>query len=491
MQNFNYPISSSDEALLMETGLTEIMLDIDEDFVWDNEALHSAILETPVINLSNKILIEAIKKNASAIHIEPLEDSLRIRFRIDDVLHQPFEPLPKKIIPLIIARFKIIADLSIATRHYPQSGIIHKIYQGRKIDFLIDTLPTRYGEKIVLRIRRWERNIVDLNLDKLITDRQTLQLIKVMISHPFGLILVTGIGGSGMTTTLYSLLKEMNKPDINICATDEFLEYSVPGITQVQSNLHNKGIGFTPIIQGFMQQDPDVILVNETRCKETAKTVIEAAERCLALTGLHANDAPGAISRLDEMGIEPLMISHILIGVIAQRLLRRVCPNCAIPYTPTKEESAYFDISAPIQKITIYKANTRKERLAKKALGNLCPNCHGIGYKGFVGVYQVMPVTSKIKSLINEGVSTNILYQVAKTEGMKSFFDYSLDLVWQKHTTLEEVNRLIQNDNSWGSQLIRNPQKLLQDLERQVENITDQIKQVKQQIKKRVTEDYF
>ena len=447
MQNVDDPISSVHEDLLLEKGLTENI----EEFISDNEALQSDLLDAQIINLSNQILIQAIEKKASAIHIEPLEDSLRIRFRIDDVLHQLFELLPKEIISVLIARFKIMADLFLEQQTFPQSGMIRRIYQGRKVNFLVDTLPNRYGEKIVLQTRTV--TCVDLDLDKLIIERQTLQFIREIIRHPFGLVLVTCPEGHGRTTTLYSLLAELNKPDINICATtDKFFEYSLPGITQVEEN-REKGIKVPEIIQGFMRQDPDVILVDEIRGRETAKTVIEAAERCLVLAGLHTSDAPSVIARLDEMGIEPFRVSHALIGVIAQRLLRRVCPDCAIFYTPTTAELAQFGLSTPIHEITIYKANTRKERLAKKALGNLCPNCYGMGYKGFVGVYQVMPITSRIKTLINKMVNTDMIYQVAEAKGMKSLFDYSLDLVRQKHTTLEEVNQLIKNDYSFARKL--------------------------------------
>ncbi|HEY9711558.1 MAG TPA: ATPase, T2SS/T4P/T4SS family, partial [Oculatellaceae cyanobacterium] len=345
METFENPISSLDEDLLLEKGVTENI----EEFIWDNEALQSDVLDTQIINLSNQILIQAIEKNASAIHIEPLEDSLRIRFRIDDVLHQPFERFPAKISSLIIDRFKIMADLFLGEQTFSQLGIIRRIYQRREVDFLVDTIPNCYGEKIVLRIRDVTR--VDLNLDQLIIDRQTLQLLRKMIRRPFGLVLVTCPAGYGMTTTLYSLLAELNKPDLNICATsDKFFEYSLPGITQVESK-REKGLGLDQIIQGFRRQDPDVIVVDEIRGRPTTQAVIEAAERCLVLAGLHIYDAPGAIVRLDEIGIEPFMVSHVLIGAISQRLLRRVCPDCAIPYTPTTAELAQFGLSAPIHEI--------------------------------------------------------------------------------------------------------------------------------------------
>ncbi|MEO0854243.1 MAG: GspE/PulE family protein, partial [Cyanobacteria bacterium J06648_11] len=276
--------------------------------------------DAPVIKLANQILVKALQEGTSDIHVEPQETHLRIRFRKDGVLQQAFDDLPLKIIPALTARFKIISDLDIAERRMPQDGRIRRVFKGRKVDFRVSTLPSRYGEKIVLRIL--DNSATQLGLDKLITDEGTLAGVKEMVARPFGLILVTGPTGSGKTTTLYSALSERNDPDINISTAEDPIEYSLPGITQVQV-IREKGMDFAMILRAFLRQDPDVILVGETRDLETAKTAIEASlTGHLVLTTLHTNDAPGAIARLTEMGIEPFMISSSLLGVLAQRLMR-------------------------------------------------------------------------------------------------------------------------------------------------------------------------
>lgn len=289
----------------------------------------------PIINLVNRILIKALKDEVSDIHIEPQEDYVRVRMRRDGVLHQAFDNLPLKIAPAIAARFKIMADLDIAERRLPQDGKIRRKFKGRNVDFRMSTLPSRYGEKVVLRIL--DNTATQLGLDKLITDQRSLDIVRNMASRPYGLILVTGPTGSGKSTTLYSMLAERNDPGVNINTAEDPIEYSLPGITQVQV-LREKGMDFASILRSFLRQDPDVILVGETRDKETAKTAIEAAlTGHLVLTTLHTNDAAGAIARLDEMGVEPFMISGSLIGVLAQRLMRRVCDQCRIPYNPSQE----------------------------------------------------------------------------------------------------------------------------------------------------------
>lgn len=414
--------------------------DAPNDMQADLGAAMKGAEDAPVINLVNRILAKALHEKVSDIHIEPQEENLRIRFRKDGVLREAFDPLPKKIIPAVTARFKIISNLDIAERRLPQDGRIRRMFEGRKVDFRVNTLPSRYGEKVVLRIL--DNSATQLGLDKLITDRSTLQIVQEMVSRPFGLILVTGPTGSGKTTSLYSALSERNDPGINISTVEDPIEYSLPGITQVQV-IREKGLDFATALRAFLRQDPDVLLVGETRDKETAKTAIEAAlTGHLVLTTLHTNDAPGAIARLGEMGIEPFMVSSSLIGVLAQRLVRRVCVDCRIPYTPTTEELARYGLSASQDVgVTFYKAYTLSaEQLAQaKGKGDVCPTCNGIGYKGRCGVYEVMRVTENLQTLINEEAPTDRIKEVAVEEGMKTLLSYSLDLVYQGQTTLEEV----------------------------------------------------
>lgn len=408
----------------------------------------------PVIQTVNKILAKALTEGVSDIHIEPQEEYLRVRFRKDGVLREPFPPLPKKIIPALTSRFKIIAELDIAERRLPQDGRIRRIFEGRKVDFRVNTLPSRYGEKVVLRIL--DNSSTQLGLDKLITDPDILELVRDMSSRPFGLILVTGPTGSGKSTTLYSILAERNDPGVNISTAEDPIEYALPGITQVQV-IREKGMNFASILRAFMRQDPDIILVGETRDVETAKTAIEASlTGHLVLTTLHANDAPSSVARLDEMGIEPFMVSASLLGVCAQRLMRRVCGECRVPYTPTQSDLARFGLSASGDiDLTLYKANSLDaDDIEKaKAQGTLCPKCNGIGYKGRCGVYEVMKVTERIQEAITEGATTDRIKEIAVEEGMVTLLAYSLNLVRQGLTTLEEVERVTFTDKGLEAEL--------------------------------------
>ncbi|MBE9012038.1 type II/IV secretion system protein, partial [Pseudanabaenaceae cyanobacterium LEGE 13415] len=432
-------------------GLAELKDDDSAEMDLDASADAEA---APIIALVNKILIKALQMAVSDIHIEPQEESLRIRFRKDGVLREAFEPFPKKIIPAVVARFKIIAQLDIAERRQPQDGRIRRIYDGRKVDFRVNTLPSRYGEKVVLRIL--DNSATQLGLDKLIGDDTSLKIVQEMVKRPFGLILVTGPTGSGKTTTLYSALAERNDPGVNISTAEDPIEYSLPGITQVQV-IREKGMDFAAILRAFLRQDPDVILVGETRDKETAKTAIEAAlTGHLVLTTLHTNDAAGAIARLDEMGVEPFMVSGALLGVVAQRLVRKVCDECRIPYTPTPAELSRFGLTGSSDaQLTLYKANTLspQEIQAAKERNELCQKCNGVGYKGRLGVYEVMRVTEALQTLITEGAPTERIKEVAVEEGMQTLLAYSLDLVRQGLCTLEEIERVTFTDTGLEAEL--------------------------------------
>ena len=449
-----------EEEVVVNTA--EIDLDAIEDVAADEagegslEQQVKSADDAPIIKLSNQILVKALQDGASDIHIEPQEEYLRIRFRKDGVLRQAFENFPKKIVPALTARFKIMSNLNIAERRLPQDGRIRRVFKGRKVDFRVSTLPSRYGEKIVLRIL--DNSATQLGLDKLITDPETLASFKEVVRRPFGLILVTGPTGSGKTTTLYSALAEVNDPGINISTAEDPIEYSLPGITQVQV-IREKGMDFAMILRAFLRQDPDVILVGETRDHETAKTAIEASlTGHLVLTTLHTNDAPGAIARLTEMGIEPFMISSSLLGVLAQRLMRRVCTECRIPYHPTSEELARYglSLSGDGEQLTFYKANklSPKEIEQRKATGKpICEKCGGVGYKGRVGVYEFMRMNDRLAELINKGAPTEVIKEAAVESGMKTLLAYSLMLVKQGLTTLEEVDRVILTDKGLETEL--------------------------------------
>jgi type IV pilus assembly protein PilB len=405
----------------------------------------------PIIALVNKVLAKALQQGVSDIHIEPQEENLRIRFRKDGVLGYAFPPLPRKIISSVISRFKIIAELDIAERRQPQDGRIRRLFQGRKVDFRVSTLPSRFGEKVVLRIL--DNSSTQLGLDKLITDPESLEIVRDMVSRPFGLVLVTGPTGSGKTTTLYSALAECNDPSKNISTAEDPIEYTLPGLTQVQV-IRDKGMDFASILRAFLRQDPDVILVGETRDKETAKTAIEAAlTGHLVLTTLHTNDAASAIARLSEMDVEPFMVSASLIGVVAQRLVRRVCTECRIPYQPSPTNLSRFGLSAAsTTEVTFYRANTLSPEEQQSSF-TLCPKCSGSGYKGRVGVYEIMRVTETLQSFITEGAPTERIKEVAVEEGMKTLLAYSLNLVKRGETTLEEVERVTFTDSGLEAEL--------------------------------------
>ena len=416
-----------DEAALQSSSIVDLEAGL-------NDADRS-----PVINLVDRILMQALQLGASDIHVEPQQAGLQLRFRQDGVLQTSIEPLPSRLVPAVTSRFKIMADLDIAERRMAQDGRIRRRFQNRTVDFRVNCLPSRFGEKIVLRLL--DSSATQLGLDKLITSESTLDLVRTLGSKPFGMILVTGPTGSGKSTTLYSLLAERNDPGINISTVEDPIEYTLPGITQCQVN-REKGFDFSQALRAFMRQDPDVLLVGETRDLETAKTAIEAAlTGHLVLTTLHCNDAPSAIARLDEMGVEPFMVSASLIGIVSQRLLRRVCPDCRVPYHPKAEELGRFGLMTSNEEdVTFFKANHQEGHQ------DACPTCQGSGYKGRVGVYEVLRMNELMAAAVARGATTDRVRQLALESGMKTLLGYSLDLVREGRTTLEEVGRMVLTD---------------------------------------------
>ena len=411
----------------------------------DLEASLNDAEASPVVALVDRILLQAMSVSASDIHVEPQQTGLRLRYRQDGVLQQYIEPLPARLIPAVTSRFKILADMDIAERRQAQDGRIRRRYKDQTIDFRVNTLPSRFGEKICLRLL--DSNATQLGLDKLISDPQALALVRDLGSKPFGMILVTGPTGSGKSTTLYSLLAERNDPGINISTVEDPIEYTLPGITQCQVN-REKDFDFATALRAFMRQDPDVLLVGETRDLETAKTAIEAAlTGHLVLSTLHANDASSTIARLDEMGVEPFMVSASLIGIISQRLLRRVCDNCKEAYRPDELELGRFGLMASREtNVTFFKAHHPEQQ------ETICPNCKGSGYRGRVGVYEVLRVHEDMATAISRGATTDVIHQLALESGMVTLLGYGLELVRQGLTTLEEVGRMILTDSGLESE---------------------------------------
>jgi type IV pilus assembly protein PilB len=400
---------------------------------------------SPVMNAVDQILIEALTSMASDVHIEPQEDGLQIRFRQDGVLRL-MGTLPKTMIPAVTSRLKIMADLDIAERRMPQDGRIRRNFRGRTMDFRVSTLPSRHGEKVVMRLL--DSGATQMGLDTLITDPHARQALREIGSRPFGMILVTGPTGSGKSTTLYALLAERNDPGINISTVEDPIEYSLRGITQTQVN-REKGLDFSTALRAFMRQDPDVLLVGETRDLETARTAIEAAlTGHLVLTTLHCNDAASAFARLDEMGVEPFLVSASLLGVVSQRLVRRLCQDCREPYHPDSEELARFGLVVSDEnQILFYRA-----RKVPPHSEGCCPSCQGRGYSGRVGVYEILRMNESISSVVAKRASTEELRRMSLENGMKTLLGYGLDLVRGGLTTLEEVERMLLTDTGLESE---------------------------------------
>jgi len=382
--------------------------------------------DAPIIRMANQILGAAIKKGASDIHIEPQEQDLIVRFRIDGELQQ-VEALAKKVQMALVSRFKILSKMDIAEKRLPQDGRISVRMEDRPIDFRVSTIPSKWGEKICMRIL--DKSNTVLGLDKLIQNEEVLVVVREMIQQPYGIIYVTGPTGSGKTTTLYSALAELNDPNVNISTAEDPIEYDLARINQVQVH-RDIGLDFARILRAFLRQDPDIILVGETRDKETAQTAVEAAlTGHLVFTTLHTNDAAGAFTRLGEMGIEPFLMSSSTIGVIAQRLTRRLCQNCKEPYTPDEISLKYMGLTGNGGR-TFYKQKG-------------CDRCSFSGYKGRVGVYEALRMTSQLRKLVAGGGSAESVTEAAVQNGMKRLKDYSVWLLEQGLTTMDEVLQVV------------------------------------------------
>ena len=408
-------------------------LDIIEDSDLENN-------DDPVIKAAGSILSTCSRLKASDIHAEPLEERMRIRYRIDGVLKEVYS-LPKAKAKAITSRLKVMSKLDIAEKRLPQDGRIRCRINDIISDFRVSTLPGKWGEKIVLRALQSDSSMLDLN--KLISSKKELGMVREMGNSPYGIFIVVGPTGSGKSTTLYSILNERNTPDVNISTVEDPVEYTLDGIHQVQV-IREKGLDFARALRSLMRQDPDIILVGETRDKETAQTAMEAAlTGHMVFTTLHANDTATAITRLNEMGIPPYLVGSSVVGVMAQRLIRRVCPKCSSTRAvdPEKDKLAH---DRNIR--TLKQANSID--LANNESNNLCPVCNGTGYKGRLGLYEVMKVNENIRELIMKSSTADVIRESATENGEKSLLDYGLDLVKDGLTTIEEVERVCLLDES-------------------------------------------
>jgi len=388
----------------------------------DTADLATASEDAPIVRLANNILALAIKKGASDIHIEPHEDGVVLRLRIDGVLYVE-NKLSKKIQLPLASRFKILSRLDIAERRMPQDGRISIKIENRSIDFRVSTVPAKFGEKIVMRILDKSTNLMPL--DQIIFHAPTVEKLRWMINQPYGIIYVTGPTGSGKTTTLYSSLNEINSPDINISTAEDPIEYDLPGLCQVQTHT-DIGLDFARILRAFLRQDPDVILVGETRDHETAKIAVEAAlTGHLVFTTLHTNDAPDSFTRLEEMGIEPFLVANSTIGILAQRLARRLCQNCKVPMEVDETTLSYFGY--------------RKDNAPPFYKGEGCDGCNDTGKKGRIGIYELLTMNGDLKRAVANGAKTDEIRDVARAGGMRTLKEYAMLLMADGLTSVDEV----------------------------------------------------
>jgi type IV pilus assembly protein PilB len=394
----------------------------------EKQDLMNASEDAPIIRLGNSILGLAIKKGASDIHIEPQETCVNVRFRMDGNL-TVVQSLPKKVQLGLISRLKILSKLDISEKRLPQDGRISVNMEGKPIDFRVSTVPAKWGEKICMRIL--DKSNTTLGLDLLISHKPTLALVRELINSPYGIMYVTGPTGSGKTTTLYSALSEINDPAVNISTAEDPIEYDLAGITQVQTH-KDIGMDFARVLRAFLRQDPDIILVGETRDKETAHIAVEAAlTGHMVFTTLHTNSAAGSFSRLSEMGVQPFLMSASTLGVMAQRLTRRLCKACKEAYEPDEETIKFMCVPRePGEKITLYK---------KKG----CDLCNNNGFKGRIGIYEVLKMNQELRGLVSKGATTEEITAAAMRNGMLDLKGYAGILLKEGVTTVEEVLNVV------------------------------------------------
>jgi type IV pilus assembly protein PilB len=410
----------------------EVDVDGDSVTVSDKEAVEEVNLdqlaasseEAPVVKLANLILVQAVKDRASDVHIEPFERTLRLRYRIDGVLMDATPP-PKQMQLALISRFKIMSSLDIAERRLPQDGRMRIRVGGKDYDLRVSIMPTVHGEKVVLRLL--DKSNLSASIDKLGLDPDTFQQFKSAVDAPHGLILVTGPTGSGKTTTLYSALNELNNPIYNIVTVEDPVEFQVPGINQVPTK-KEIGLTFANALRSILRQDPDIIMIGEIRDTETAEIAIEAAlTGHQVLSTMHCNDAPGAIARLDDMGIAPFLISSSVILACAQRLIRRICSHCKEPVSYPAKMFQDLNIDPSIfDGVTLYR-------------GRGCERCKNSGYAGRMAIIEAMTVSDEIRKLIIARANTREMGKIAIGQGMRTLRMVALDRAREGVSTLEQV----------------------------------------------------
>src|SRR5882724_2621855 len=414
--------TASMEEVLKQLGEAGELLQLREG---DSEAAVEAEANaTPIIRFVDLILYQAIQDRASDIHFEPFENEFKIRYRVDGALYE-MAPPPRHLALPVISRVKVMANMNIAERRLPQDGRIQKNVAGRNVDLRVSTLPTQFGESVVLRVL--DRSTVNLDLEALGLPDYICAYVLEIIERPNGIFIATGPTGSGKTTTLYSCLRKVNTIDSKLLTAEEPVEYDLEGIVQVPVN-EAIGLTFARVLRSFLRQDPDRIMVGETRDLETAQISIQASlTGHLVFTTLHTNDAPGAVTRLIDMGVEPFLISSTLEAVLGQRLLRSICRNCRTPFEPTETQLALLNLSPHDlgEKVFYY--------------GRGCSTCNDTGYRGRKGIFELLVVNDAIRALINERAPTVVLRQKAVELGMVTLREDGLRSIFDGDTTIEEV----------------------------------------------------
>jgi type IV pilus assembly protein PilB len=383
------------------------------------------VKNAPAVRMIDKIIRNAVKARASDIHMEPFEKYIKIRYRVDGELQEMFKS-PKETLPALVTRVKILSNLDIAEKRLPQDGRILTKVDNREVDLRVSILPTVYGEKVVIRILSRDSYLVDKK--KLGMTEDNLRKLERIIKSPYGIILVTGPTGSGKSTTLYAILKELNTTEKNIITIEDPVEYMMDGINQVNVNI-KAGLTFAAGLRSILRQDPDIIMVGEIRDGETAEIAIRSAiTGHLVLSSIHTNDAPSAIVRLVDMGIEPYLVATSISGVISQRLVRKICPHCKEEYTASEKEKRILDMEDSGD-LNLYK-------------GRGCTYCSNSGYIGRIGVYEIMEINRELRSSIMINKSTDELRDLAINSGMKTLKNSCVELVVNGITTIDELARI-------------------------------------------------
>ena len=424
LERFYSGQTESMESVLGDINTNDFEVVDDREDVGDLEQLEKDANATPVIKLLNLILLSAIRDRASDIHLEPFETEFKVRYRVDGVLYEMMPP-PIQLARAVISRVKVMSDLDIAETRLPQDGRIELNVGGVAIDLRVSTLPTMYGESVVMRVL--DRSNVSLDLEKIGLRPEELDIMQQLITKPNGIILVTGPTGSGKTTTLYSCLNEANEPDVKIITTEDPVEYNLDGIVQVPIN-DEIGVTFAACLRSILRQDPDKILVGEIRDLETAQIAVEASlTGHIVFSTLHTNDAPSAVTRILDLGLEPFLITATLEAIIAQRLCRRICTGCKTEYDPSDEALMELNL-------------TRSDVMGKVFYyGKGCKQCNNSGYKGRIAIFEMLVLSDRLRNLVMEGASTQELSRAAQEEGMRTLRDSGLLHIYDGITTIEEV----------------------------------------------------